>query len=550
MVPPWHHWPLATQFLGFQLAIMVVVLAAVAALSIQQAQRRFEDAEGRRLQSIAESMAALPAVRYALDRRLVSPLSSTAANTRDVSGLTQISVADEGGLILTSHDPDDLGRRMPMGTSTALTGRSWIGHSVSEPWEPGEYRPALSAHVPVFNDLGEQVGIIAVREDYPYWWVNLDAVAPYLLGYLGIAGGLGAIGSLLLARRVKRQTMGMEPRQIAATVQQREAMLHGVKEGVLGLDLDNRVTLANRQAVALLGLPPDCLGRRLADLGLDAPLHDVLAGGGEGEEQVVLLPDRVLTLNRMPMTTGGARIGSVATLRDRTELVQLRRELDVTRHTTDALRAQTHEFDNRMHTISGLIALREFDEAATYIARTVVARERLSGEITGAVADHALAALFIAKAATAAERGVAFVVHPETRIGEIDPELSVDLVTIAGNLIDNAFDALRPGGGGTVTVRAEHDADDVVLSVGDDGPGVSEDLAGAIFQLGFSTKAAPGADPRGLGLAIVRLICRRRNGSVAVRSSGGALFTARLPAAGPAAREAGADLEAREAADR
>ncbi|WP_233515029.1 sensor histidine kinase [Marinitenerispora sediminis] len=530
-------WSLARQFLAFQLAIMVGVLTAVAALSLGQSFSRYESLQGRRLQSTAESMAAMPAVRLALDQELPSPLASTAENTSGVTGLTSIVVADEHGTILTSHDPDDIGRTIALGESTVLSGRSWIGPAVPEPWEPHEFRPTLVAHVPVFNDRGRLTGLVAIGQTSPSWWQHAITAAPYLGIYLGVAGGLGAAGSLLLAARIKRQTLGMEPGEIAATVEQREAMLHGVKEGVLGLDLVDRVTLANRQAIDLLGLPADCLGRTLADLGLPERLHEVLAGGGEGVEQVVLLEDRVITLNRMPMTSRGERIGSVTTLRDRTELVELRRELDVTRHTTDALRAQAHDFSNRLHTISGLIALEEYDEVTRFVMRTVHNQERLTADVTDRVADPSLAALLIAKAAMAAERGVRFELAGGTRVPPLDPALSADLVTVVGNLVDNALDALRGEGSGTVRVEACRDpagadADGggfLVVSVRDTGPGVAEELAEEIFRQGFSTKESAGSDPRGLGLAIIRLICRRRGGTVSVRNAGGAVFTARLP---------------------
>ncbi|TDQ53317.1 sensor histidine kinase [Actinorugispora endophytica] len=521
-------WTLAGQFLAFQLGIMLVVLAAVAGLSMNQSITRFTSVEGARLRSVAENVAALPTVRLGLDQELATPLTSTAANTRDITGISAIVIADERGLVFATDDPDDLGETMPLGGSRVLEGRAWTGATEPDPWEPEEHSPALAAHVPVFSDQGELIGVVSAARDFPPWWRHFDLATPYLVIYLGAAGGLGALGSLLLAARIKRQTLGMEPRQIAATVEQREAMLHGVKEGVLGLDLADRITLANAQAVDLLGLPPDCLGRPLAEVVTEPYLYGVLSGGGEGSEQVVLLTDRVITLNRMPMTSRGERIGSVTTLRDRTELLELRRELDVTRHTTEALRAQAHEFSNRMHTVGGLIALEEYDEAVRFITRASRAQEHTAQAVTARVRDMSLAALLIAKSAMAAERGTDFTVDGRG-LGELDADLSGDLVTVVGNLVDNALDAMRGQGGGAVRVTVDSDGGDAVVTVADTGPGVAAHLSEAIFAQGFSTKRSGTDDPRGLGLAIIRLICRRRGGSVRVRNDGGAVFTARLP---------------------
>ena len=151
-------------------------------------------------------------------------------------------------------------------------------------------------------------------------------------------------------------------------------MLHGIKEGVVGLDPQHRVTLANDEAMRLLDLPADSVGRTLADLGVDRRLHEVLSGKTQGQDQIVLLGERVLILNRVPVSSRGRAIGSVTTLRDRTELVSLQRELDVTRTTTDTLRAQAHEFSNQLHTISGLIELEEYHEVVRYVSRLTRSR--------------------------------------------------------------------------------------------------------------------------------------------------------------------------------
>ena len=96
----------------------------------------------------------------------------------------------------------------------------------------------------------------------------------------------------------------------------------------------------------------------------------------------MLLGERVLILNRVPVSSRGRAIGSVTTLRDRTELVSLQRELDVTRTTTDTLRAQAHEFSNQLHTISGLIELEEYHEVVRYVSRLTRSQARLNDKVT------------------------------------------------------------------------------------------------------------------------------------------------------------------------
>jgi two-component system CitB family sensor kinase len=234
------------------------------------------------------------------------------------------------------------------------------------------------------------------------------------------------------------------------------------------------------------------------------------------------------------VSSHGRVLGSVTTLRDRTELAELRRELGVVRHATDTLRAQTHEFSNQLHVISGLVQLREYDEVVRFIDAVSRGRAQLDEEVTTRVADPALAALLVAKASLAAERGVELRFAEGAGLGRIDEELSVDLTTVVGNLVDNALDAVGSGQAsreGWVEVDLREDADEVVVEVRDSGPGVEPGIAGQVFDRGFSTKASDDAVGRGFGLALTGLVCRRRGGSVQVRNDPGAVFTARLPRA-------------------
>lgn len=258
------------------------------------------------------------------------------------------------------------------------------------------------AHVPILDATGTTagtlLGVAQVGRVYPTVWERLGDAVPDLGIYLGVGTALGIVGSLLLSRRVKRQTFGLEPVEIRRLVEQREAMLYGVKEGVVGLDHAHRVTLVNKVAQELLALPTGNEGRTLEELGCDRRLVDVLAGISAGQDQIVVTEARVLTLNRRPISVHGKPIGSVTTLRDRTELVELQKELGVTRHTTDTLRAQAHEFTNQLHTISGLIQLGEYDDVVQYITALSKARAQLVDEVTARIGDPALAALIIAKA--------------------------------------------------------------------------------------------------------------------------------------------------------
>lgn len=518
---------LAGQALVLQLLIVLVVLVAVGAISLAQSSQEIQRVEGREALAAAENLAAQGIVRdrvaHARPARDRALAAAGEAN-RTVSGAALVAIARPNRTVLSSSDPTLVRRQLPLGDSDVLSGRSWTGLVTRDG------TTYVVAHVPVQDEqTGQMLGIVAIGRDFPSVWQRLERTIPNLLIYLGVASALGIAGSLLLARRVKRQTLGMEPTEIAGLVEHREAMLHGVKEGVVALDPHQRITVANDSALWLLGLPMDCVGRHLDEIEIDPQLRDVLTQSQPGPDRLVLVGERVLAFNRMPMRSRGRVIGSVTTLRDRTELSSLEKELGTTRATTDTLRAQTHEFANQLHTISGLLQLEEYDEVVRFVDGVRLNRTRLYDEVTTRVQDPTVAALLIAKASLAAERGVSLQLDPGSRTGRVDDDLSRDLTTVVGNLIDNALDAVGTSGQGTVRVRLDEDDHQMKVAVHDSGPGVAAEHADLVFRQGYSTKSDSTGDGRGFGLALTRLVCRRRGGDVSVHNDQGAVFTAVLP---------------------
>jgi len=513
---------LAGQLLALQLAIIVVVLAAVAALSLAQSAATFNRVEGRRVAALAEQVADNPLVRAQLGEPAPGEaLAALVQAGRTQSGVSSVSIADTRGVVVSSTNPILIRGPLPVGDPGVAAGRGWSGElrvdGVRE----------LVAQVPVLSDqrhnLGRQLGVVMIGAASPTIWQRARTASPNLVIYLGLASFVGLTGSWLLARRIKRQTLGLEPREIAGLAEHREAMLYGIAEGVIALDPHHHVTLVNAVGRTLLDLPEDCVGRSLSDLRVEGRLRDVLTGGARDE--VVLRRGRVLVMNRMDVAKDGRRLGSVTTLRDRTELAQLEQELGSFRSTTELLRAQAHEFANQLHTISGLIQIGDYDDVVQYVGTLARHRESLDLILTSRVHDTAVAALLMAKSAQAAERKIQLRISGRTSLGRLDPADSTDVATVVGNLVDNALDAACDG---WVEVELRQDASTVEVVVRDSGPGVAPELAQEVFLHGFTTKAAQGGE-RGIGLALTRLVCQRHGGEIAVtKTSAGAMFTARL----------------------
>ena len=504
---------LASQLLAWQLVVVTLLLGAVGALTVVQTGSNFRSNEERRMLSVAETVAANSLVQEEMGNwRLLSAPAETA---RSLSGASYVLILNEKRLVIASPDPAQIGTTLDTRT-TALDGRSWTGTS-------GD---SIEAHVPVFDPISRQVnGMVVAGAEDPGIFAGALEQPVDVLRYLAIALIIGVTGSLLLARRVKNQTLGLEPHEITALVENREALLHGIREGVVGLDGQHRITLVNDHASDLLALPENAVGRSVEELELNDRLRDVLTGRATGVDQLVLRQGVVLTLNRMPIDGAGA----VVTLRDRTELLALQHELDASQHATDTLRAQAHEFANRLHTIAGLISLKEYDEVTNYIHQISSAQDQWRTEVGSSIGDPAVAALLIAKASLAAERGTALRMGPDSVLGRVDEALSADLVMVLGNLVDNALDALGSlntnGAGKWIEVGVMQLDDEVQVVVRDSGPGVAPELAEEVFRHGFTTKAASHGE-RGIGLALIRRACLRRGGSVSVS---GSVFTARLP---------------------
>jgi two-component system CitB family sensor kinase len=358
---------------------------------------------------------------------------------------------------------------------------------------------------------------------------------------------VGIAGSLLLAGRVRRQTFNLEPAVIAHLYQHHYAMLHAVSEGLIITDGDGLVVLVNDEALRLLRLPADSEGRPLAELlsgtGLsDTELVDtgpadtgLLAAwaqdGAPVRDQLQVAAGRVLVVSRSPAEVEGVPVGMVTTLRDRTELQQALRELDDVRALAAALREQSHESANRMQAVVGLVELGRYDDAVLLGTRESTVAQRLSDEMVGQVSDPALAALLLGKSALAEQRGIELRLraHGMITAQRMPPEY---VLTIVGNLLDNALDAAAARADGWVELELEGGGEGALsITVRDNGPGISADHLDAVFTPGWTTKPSQQPGGRGLGLALVRHTVTRLGGTITVRndSDGGAVFQACLP---------------------
>lgn len=526
--PRRHRLTLAGQFLVLQLVVVALVLAIVAAISVRQSTMTFASERGSQMRSVAEYLANISVVRSEIDSPTpASTLAPSISRALSLSGATEVTIADPDGIVLSSSDPRLVGKRIDLGDSRVREGRGWVGDVDDNGHE------AVAGHAPILNDDGELVGLSIAQQRYPSSWERFTNAAPDLALFLGVGALLGVAGSLLLARLIKRRTRGLEPHEIATLADHREALLHSIREGVIAVGTDGKVTMVNDGARELLDLSPDVVGRPVVDLDLDPQVAQLLTAGSGSQDAVVLVGYRVLVFNQRSASSHGEGIGTVTTMRDRTELVSMQSQLSSNLSITDTLRAQTHEFANQLHTISGLVQLEEYDEVTTLVGTLTRRRAEITDEVTSRIADPAVAALLIAKSSVAAEAGVSLTLSPEAGLPALTSAESADLTTVVGNLVDNAIDACRAEPSPQVVVDIRVDGHHLVLEVHDNGPGVPDEMRDAIFVRGFSTKPEV-LGGRGIGLPLVQLICTQRGGSVTVDHHDGTTFRVELPLSGGA----------------
>jgi two-component system CitB family sensor kinase len=511
----------ATQALLMQVMILLLVVGAGSALVAVLLRRTLEHQYEARALAIAQSVASDPEVAAKVAAHDSSGVQTLAEEVRRRTDALFVVVTDDHGIRYSHTDPARIGERVSTDPSEPLAGREVVAI------QRGTLGPSARGKVPLYRPgtrtvVGEVSVGIAVTE--------VSQASAVLLRTAGIFTGLallaGILGAVALARRLRRQTLGLEPADLADLLREREAVMHGVAEGVLAVDRTGRITVCNDAAARLLGRPITSL----ADAALPARLRDFLTSEQAVSGALVLAGERVLVVTAGPVQHGGRDLGRVLTLRDRTQEDALARELDVVKALSDALRAQAHEHTNRLHTLAGLLHIGEPAEALAYLGE--LAENPMTTD--GRLRDPYVKGVLAAKTVAAAEAGVELRLSEESYLPARLHE-PLDVVTVLGNLADNAVRAARLGTRrpAWVELTLVSGQDVLRLVLVDSGDGVPDDAVNRLFEDGFSTAGADRDRPHGLGLVLARRAARRHGGDVTLaRARGlecGAVFEAVLP---------------------
>jgi two-component system CitB family sensor kinase len=536
----------ARQMLLLQTAVVIVVVAlATTTYGVLATLENRRNAELTAL-AIARTVASAPEIRGEVQRisALDDPGSAsdlaggviqrTATAMRERTRALFIVVTDEKGARLAHPTPSMLGQMVSTDPSAALRGRETTS------WETGTLGESARAKVPVFGMEGDRVvGEVSVGFGAAQ---VLGSAGDELVGIAVVAAlalAIGVAASSLLARRLRRQTLGLQPADLAGLVLDQTAVIGGIGEGVLGVAPDGRVTVCNARAADLLGLEQP-VGKTVSTLALPAELADAFRTvTAEGARSLRFVSaGRILYADVSRVTREGTDLGTVTAVRDQTDVETLSRRLTAVSALSTALRVQRHEFANRLHLVSGLLATSQVAVARDYL-NDLLAQGAVSYPLPGAdqLAEPYLQAFLGAKAVEARERGVSLRIGEGTLVRGALVRAD-EATTVLGNLVDNAVSAAVDGDSDDRWVEVEvlDDGADLHMAVADSGNGIADGVDVWAPRTPVPDELAAGAVDQvhglGLGLPLCREIARRDGGDVWVADPGGAttgaVFCARL----------------------
>ncbi|MEV8150211.1 sensor histidine kinase [Arthrobacter sp. NPDC080073] len=518
----WKARPLASQILVWLLCILFVTVTLGALLYTQISNQTLEDQYRLRALGIATTVAQMPEIVTSLGNG--DPAHTIQAIASKVQSQAQpdyVVVSDRKGVRYSHPNPNLIGQTLEEPVAV-LDGQTHVGI------DKGSLGDSVNAKAPVRAADGTVVGQVSVGILETTESSELAKQVLLIAGYSAVVLVISAMGSALLARRIKRVTFDLEPVEIASLLQEREALLHGIREAMIGFDDDGRVTVINSEARSLLHLEENVLGEKIEDLLPPGRLRSLLTGQISGTDQIVITEDALLVVNRMSVALAGRSIGSVVTLRDRTEVEGLVRDLRSVEGLMEALRAQEHEYANRLHVVDGLLELGDVDQARNFVSRISDTSRSLGEGLRSRIEPPELAALLLAKITVAAEQDVQISVTDDSQLRQPFLETQA-LLTIVGNLLDNAVEILaEQPAPREVTIQLD-DSSGIFICVTDNGPGVPAELVGTITADGFTTKEPRPGMRRGIGLALVSRIVHRAGGTMDVFPGPGGRFEIWLP---------------------
>ncbi|GAB6615704.1 ATP-binding protein [Bacillus cereus] len=471
----------------------------------------------------AKSLSFMPAIKDAFqNNEHKSTIPSIAEQVREQAGADTVIIEDRFG-VMYSHSNSEL-----IGTKSnnpynyeALT---FGGYYTLE--GNGESGPALMAKAPIIvhnGDYDQVVGVVTVEFLIKGIESNILSRTKEIILFSLAVLLAGIVGGILLARSIRKDTLGLEPNEIAALYRERSAILLSIKEGIIAIDQNGFITMMNTSAEEMLHVNGDYMQQHISKVLPEFNMERVLEN-----DQEIAFQDKVFILNMTPILENNSTAGVVCSFRDKTELQNLVNTISEVRKYSEDLRAQTHEFTNKLFVLSGLLQLGHYKEAIEFIQQESNIHQSQNHILFHQIHDAKVQAILLGKIGTASEKKIDFHIEGDSALHPLPDHIKVShLITILGNIIDNAFDAVSGQEEKNVSFFVTDIGHDIVFEVIDSGEGIPVGKITTIFQKGFSTKG----NDRGYGLANVKEMVDLLEGAIEIQNekNGGAIFTIYLP---------------------
>lgn len=464
---------------------------------------------GERALAVSESVARIPEIGTAFDEE--NPSEKIQAIVAPIQKATEAEFIVVGNLdeIRYAHPEEEkIGRKMvgEDNEGALIYGETYISEAT------GSLGTSLRAKSPIIVD-GQIIGVVSVG----FLANDIRSIAQDFTKEIWFILTMIAIGAIIvavmIANYIKRLLFDLEPEEIASLYDQREKILQSTHEGILAVDETGKITMMNVAAQNILGKEThSCLGQPIEKLIPTLQLTAVLQRGKSLSDEEFVIDGHFIYMNVLPIQVEKLVVGAVATIRNKTEIELLSKELAYVKQYSNALRAQTHEFSNKLHTMLGLLLLDQKEEAIKFIQQESEVQLDAIRHLIDDIADPFISGLLIGKLNVAKELKIDLLIQPNSQLHSRLSEQKRDvLLTAVGNILDNAIDELKNKEKRQIVLYFTDIGDEVIFEIEDSGSGIAPDVMQHLFTQGFSTKNEPN---RGYGLANVKRLLDDVNGTL------------------------------------
>ncbi|CAM5204833.1 histidine kinase OS=Ureibacillus acetophenoni OX=614649 GN=SAMN05877842_109140 PE=4 SV=1 [Ureibacillus acetophenoni] len=479
-----------------------------------------EDEIGQRAMLIARTVSNLSELKNILSSTDIeekySKINEIVEEIRFINDLEYIVVMDMNRVRYSHPSKESIGK---ISTSTDMNAAFAQHYYLSK--ADGVNGTMIRAFVPIMDEENNQIGVTLVGNKIPSIKQVFNDFSNEILITFGLSIFFSIWGALTLGRHIKRQMLGFEPQEIAQMYVERTETFNAMHDGIIAVDDQLNITIFNNTAAEILGVnkdPSTLIGKNIYDIIPDSRLPEIVFTGNSVHNQEIYVNEHSILSNRVPIHVNGKLVGAVAVFQDLTDFKLLAEELTGVKAYVQALRVHTHEYKNKLHTISGLLNLGHTKQALEYISQVRDEHDFVTKFLNERIYNENISGLLLSKISRGKELGIKVTIDEESKFTKFPPKLDHhDFVVIFGNLIENAFDALKSIDieDKEVTISIDDQDDILAIMVSDNGIGMEKETIQHIFEQGYSTKAK---ENRGIGLYLINEIVKKGNGTIEVTS--------------------------------